>query len=239
MRPAAKTLPLRVQSKPCILGTASKSNFTSPMFGAAPLLEMRKPAALLRRYNSVAAANLETANQTLAMPQLDEVLYLVSQKEINAYTLLRWAIEELGTIEDMFLTTYNLNADIIRALSALLDTGQVRRLSIVLSQSIEYRMPERVKQLREEWEIRRESMRVSFCWNHSKVALLRPANSDHRLVITGSGNYSYNAVIEQYEIINSPAVYRFFYEDLEARCFGAERMNKRHHTWEGNHAPNK
>lgn len=163
------------------------------------------------------------------LPKTDEVLFFLSQKDINTFTLLLWIVGKMGgKLDELFLTTFNVNQKIIYAFARLIDEGKVDRLSIVLSQSIMSRMPERIEELRLVWEKRKAQMRVSLCWNHSKVLLAR--SGDKRFVLTGSGNFSFNAEIEQYEVWNNAELYDWNYKTLNRRCFD-ERGQKSHQVW--------
>jgi hypothetical protein len=187
----------------------------------------------LARYQNMQARQMQANLAGHTLPAPGEVLFLISQRDVNAFTLILWALQQVGgKAESLFVTTFNLNREIIDAFVRLLDDESVGSLSIVLSQSIESRMPDRVAQLHAHWLGRprmQDRFRVSLCWNHSKVALL--AAGHHRIVITGSGNYSFNAEIEQYEVWNDPALFAFMQETLNRRCFLEPRRNKRHKIW--------
>lgn len=72
-------------------------------------------------------------------------------------------------------------------------------------------------------------MRVSLCWNHSKICLFRPRSGEGRFVVTGSGNYSFNAEIEQYEVWNDAGLYKWLRETFERRCF--ENVSSKTKVW--------
>lgn len=166
----------------------------------------------------------------IPLPTPGEVAFFISQKDINTFTLLLWLIEQAGgRLDSLFVTTFNVNQRIIAAFAHLLDTDQVGRLSIVLSQSITSRMPERIDELRQVWETRQDRMRVSLCWNHSKVAIARTPAAAY--LLTGSGNYSFNAEIEQYEVWADADLCDWTEDVLERRCFAEARMNQRHVVW--------
>jgi hypothetical protein len=174
----------------------------------------------LARYQAMQAQQMQANLEGHTLPVPGEVLFLISQRDVNAFTLILWALQQAGgKAESLFVTTFNLNREIIDAFVALLDDGAVR-------------MPDRVAQLHAHWLGRphmQDRFRVSLCWNHSKVALM--AAGDHRIVITGSGNYSFNAEIEQYEVWNDPDLFAFMQTTLNRRCFLEPRRNRRHKIW--------
>lgn len=223
--------------------------YRPPKFGKAPLVDKRdsetlaeesekrgelkltgKPDAALAKYNHAHLQQIAKHEDLLNLPNLGKVAFYFSQKDLNAYTLILWVLQKVGHIDSLFLTTFNINQDISRALAGLIDNNDVDKISIVISQSIEKRMPDRIEELRLLWETRQERMRVSLCWNHSKVALIA-ASDGQRFLITGSGNYSFNAELEQYEIWNSQPLYDWSLNVLERRCFSEARMNKMHKIW--------
>jgi hypothetical protein len=160
-------------------------------------------------------------------PKPGEQYRLVTQQGFNTFTFIVWLIERFGRIDSLDVVTFNMNEGTISALMHLLDGGGIHQLRIVVSDSIKFRMPERVEQLRREFSRRRDSGRfdVCFVWNHAKIALI--AIGTDRFVIEGSGNFSSNAEIEQYLFENNADVYDFHREWLNDALFG-ERRGARH-----------
>lgn len=171
----------------------------------------------LARYDALHFAAIDRNLSGVQPPEPGEVLFAVSQQDFNAYTLIRWLIGD-AVCDDLFVTTFNVNSDILRAFAGLLDDGRVGRFSLVLSQSIESRMPERVEDLRALWTARADRFRVALCWNHSKVSCLALADG-RRYVVTGSGNFSFNAETEQYEVWAGEEPYAWWRSVLEKRAF--------------------
>lgn len=219
----------------------------APTFGAQRLIDKRDSEVLAaeaeargevrtslgaerkyRRYLRLQHEQIRRELSDLHLPEPDEVLFFVSQKDVNTFTLLLWILEHAARLDELFVTTFNVNQDIIRAFAGLLDSGEVGKLSLVLSQSIESRMPDRVDELRQAWEARQDRMRVSMCWNHSKIALAD--TGAEKYVLTGSGNYSFNAEIEQYAIWNDADLFDWLREVLEDRCF-VQRTRKSQKVW--------
>ena len=206
-----------------------------PTFGEVPLNdEDSGPDATseLVEYRDLHLSLIDSAKALGEVPKQGEAAVLLSESDLNAYTLLRWCMKQVAPLEDLFLTSYNVNQDIIRAFGGLLDDGHTQRLSLAISQSVESRLPDRVAELREMWSAHKERMRVALAWNHSKVDLLEPKTDAAPVVITGSGNYSYNANTEQYVVFRDPHLHEWLRSDLERR-FYETRMNDRHKVWGG------
>jgi len=204
-----------------------------PIFGEVPLQEKKEgpdATSALTEYRNLHTSLIGSADALRRLPQPGEAMVLLSESDLNAYTLLCWAIEQVGPLSDLFLTSYNVNQDIIRAFGGLLDDGHTERLSLAISQSVESRLPGRVAELRQMWASHADRMRVALAWNHSKAALLEPSGGEAPVVITGSGNYSYNANTEQYVVLRDRDLHEWMREDLERR-FYETRMNDRHKVW--------
>jgi len=142
-------------------------------------------------------------------PKLNEQYRLVTQKGFNTFTFILYLLKKFKHIDNLDIITFNMNEGTISALMHLLDKGSVGHLRCVISDSIKFRMPNRVAQLRQEHEARKGTGRFdcAFVWNHAKIALV--AIGDNRFVIEGSGNFSSNAEIEQYVFENNPTAYEF------------------------------
>jgi len=74
-------------------------------------------------------------------------------------------------------------------------------------------------------KIQNESKSQRFYWVHSKVHLIQCG--DEKFVIDGSGNFSMNAQVEQYNIFNSEKLFDFDKEMCDSFFFG-EKLRKNH-----------
>lgn len=151
------------------------------------------PDIRLQKYNKLHTQIITKFAQLLHLPQPGEFLFLLSAADLNAYTLVLWFGQQIEIIDELYISTYNINHDIIRAFGDLLDSGKVRNLTIIMSQSIEAKKSANIEALRQMWYPRRDRVRVSLCWNHSKLMLVRPSGSEARYMVSGSANFSHNA----------------------------------------------
>lgn len=87
-----------------------------------------------------------------------------------------------------------------------------------------FRLPKIYKLLKELFS-NRENCNLAFYWVHSKVHLIQCG--EEKFVIDGSGNFSMNAQVEQYNIFNSESMFDFDKEMCDSFFFG-EKLRKNH-----------
>ena len=110
------------------------------------------------------------------------------------------------TFNELYIKTYTINRRIIDALLKQIDNGNIEILHLEISDSLMYRLPlvyEHLEALTKE----KENIKVTYSWNHSKVACIKTENDF--LVIEGSGNFSENAQYEQYIFYNNERIFEF------------------------------
>lgn len=173
--------------------------------------------------NFLRITNIE---QLITLPLPNQQWRIVTQQHFNTFTFILYILKHRGNIDSLDIITFNINQPTISNLLDLFDSGKIKQLSITISDSVKFRMPERVTQLREAFKSRRHTGRffVSFVWNHAKIALI--AIDKDRYVIEGSGNFSSNAEIEQYVFENNRYSYIFHRRWLNVALFG-DRGGKR------------
>ncbi|WP_421977838.1 hypothetical protein [Roseivirga seohaensis] len=138
-------------------------------------------------------------------PLPGQVYFLFTLKSFNAFTFIVYTIKNVGIIDCLSLSTYSLNERILNSIIKWYDKGQIKQINITISDSIRHRMP-KVNDLLELYSADR-NINITRAWNHSKITLIKVAS--HHFVIEGSGNFSENAMHEQYIWTNDPEVYDF------------------------------
>ena len=138
-------------------------------------------------------------------PAPGEVFFLWTMKSFNAFTFIVYTIKEVGTIDELCLSTYSLNERILASLLKWYDKGEIKSIRITISDSIRHRMPKVYDQI--ESQKKHRQMEVNYTWNHSKVTLIRAGVN--YFAVEGSGNFSENAMHEQYIWTNDMDVYTF------------------------------
>jgi hypothetical protein len=151
-------------------------------------------------------AKIESLKKLMGkIPEPGEAVFLFTLKSFNAFTFIVYVIKHVGVIDELCLSTYSLNERILTSMLKWYDKGQIKQIRLNISDSIKHRMPKVYDLI----ELQRQSrnFQVTYSWNHSKVTLMR--SGDHSFVVEGSGNFSENALHEQYIWMNDAQVYRF------------------------------
>ncbi len=145
-------------------------------------------------------------------PSEGEAYFLFTLKSFNAFTFIVYIIKHIGVIDELTFSTYSINERILSSLIKWYDKGQIKAINMIISDSIRHRMP-KIKDLLDMYS-RNRKMKIAYCWNHSKVTLIK--TEDHYFIIEGSGNFSENAMHEQYLFMNSKSVYDFRLDGLQS-----------------------
>lgn len=136
-------------------------------------------------------------------PTENEQIRIITQKSFNAYALLLYIVEKYN-ITECYLTTYNIDKNSIQGIKDLIESNNINNIIIVVSDSINFRMPKRAEELK---KIAGKNIKIIFTWNHTKIILAK--TDENYFVIEGSGNISDNARIEQYLFENCKETYLF------------------------------
>lgn len=149
------------------------------------------------------------------LPVPGEVMMLWTLNSFNAFTFIVYVIKHVGSIDELSFSTYSLNERILSSLCRWYDKGEIRKVNILISGSIRQRMPKVYDLLCSQSSAR--NINIRYEWNHSKVILMR-VGDDH-LLVEGSGNFSENALYEQYVFLNDEKAYSF-----RLGCLGFDRQ---------------
>lgn len=139
------------------------------------------------------------------LPIENEAFFLWTLNSFNAFTFIVYVIKACGKVDDLTLSTYSINNRILTSLVKWYDKGFIDNVNISISDSVIQRNPRIYDQLQSQSATR--NINVNYCWNHSKVTLMKAA--DQHFVVEGSGNFSENAQLEQYLFTNSRLLYDF------------------------------
>lgn len=179
---------------------------------------------------SIALDNLEFFQQILKskgkieIPKENSVLSIRTQSQLNAFSIFLQFIEKYGKIDFLQIQTYTIDEKTIFTLLELLETCKILQLQIIMTETAIFRIPKIYKLLKDLFSTK-ENCNLSFYWVHSKVHLIKCG--DEKFVIDGSGNFSMNAQVEQYNIFNSEKMFDFDY-DLSRSFYFGEKLRKKH-----------
>jgi hypothetical protein len=171
---------------------------------------------------------LKALSEIATLPMPNEHHRYVTHNAFNSFSWLEFLCSHFDTFEELYLISYNFSEKPIDAIFQRYDQGQFKKLSIVISESIRFRMPKRYEQLEKLIKERNTSnCRLAGVWNHAKIILAKPVNSNNFFVVEGSGNFSENAYIEQYSFDNSEQIYNFHKNWIDNYVFSNIKL-KRH-----------
>lgn len=156
---------------------------------------------LLAHYQRV--GNIEA--EVNRLPNEEEFFFLQTNKQFNAFTFIPLICKH-KTIRQLYATTYSINRNVVEALVELHKAGKIDRIHIVVNDSILSRNPlvcDLLKAANNEYA----NFEVSFAWSHAKVCLVE--TKEDWFCIEGSGNWSENAMYEQYTFANSKGLFEF------------------------------
>lgn len=190
--------------------------------------EAQKVHRRMWKYLDMQTALVGENLQDADFPSDGDACIFMTREGLNAFTVLLWIIDNAGPIDDLTVTTYSMNQRIIASFGQLLDQGRIGNLTVVISCSMTRHQPERIGELKGIYRAHADRVRVSLCRNHSKITLARCGENHY--VVTGSGNYSFDTKIEQYEMIARRDMYEWMHEELEEMCF-RQRHDDRHEVW--------
>ena len=141
------------------------------------------------------------------MPEIKKgVIYnLVTQKVINPYGFVLVACKD-EPIENLYIATYSINLKAISVLMGLLDSGLVKNFTLILNCNMKFKIKGKDVVILDEVN-KRDNFTLIKKYSHAKVTLID--QTDKKIVISGSGNYSENPKIEQYTICDDAELFEF------------------------------
>lgn len=166
-------------------------------------------------------------NDKIKIPPKNAILAIRTQSQINAFSLFIQFIESYGKVDFLQIQTYTIGEETIFTLLELLNSGKIKQLQIIMTETAIFRLPKIYKLLKELFS-NHERCNLCFYWVHSKVHLIKAGND--KFVIDGSGNFSMNAQVEQYNIFHSDEMFDFDYNLSETFYFG-QKLRKKHEIY--------
>lgn len=195
-----------------------------PLFDLASLFAEEQPDSTTRadkstsaveRFESMHVEKVRSLKQLIGrVPEPGEVFFLWTLNSFNAFTFITYIIKYFGTIRQLICSTYSINERILTSLIRWYDKGSIDEIYICISDSIKNRVPKVNDQL-QAFACGR-NLTIGYAWNHSKVTLIR--TDQHHFVICGSGNFSENALNEQYIFLNDERIFQFYDDCIRHRA---------------------
>jgi hypothetical protein len=133
--------------------------------------------------------------------------HIISDGTFDFYSFVPAALQMQKTGFDEFLgTTWLMNQPISTDLVARYDSGEIRKIELIVGRYLKARTPG-VYGFLKNASRERENMRVKEGRIHAKIILLANYDTDTFLTIEGSANFTGNPRTEQYIVMNNMEVY--------------------------------
>jgi len=133
---------------------------------------------------------------------------IVTQKKIARYVFTEYVIKKYGVIDELLLSTYRIGTKTIKVFKRYLQDGSVKKIHCLVSQNYKMLLKDKASILDEAEKT--PGFSFSLAYNHSKISLIK--SGDIYMVVTGSGNYSENDHIEEYQVLIDKGLYNFHKE---------------------------
>ncbi len=156
---------------------------------------------LLKHFNKIKLLS----SDILKLPGEEEIFFLHTENSFNAFTFIP-LVAKAQSIKELYASTYSINIRVIESLMELHDAGLIEKITLLVSDSLIKRNPT-TNDLLKSMAASRPNVQVQYSWNHSKVCLMETECNYY--ILEGSGNWSENALIEQYIFVNSKDTYEF------------------------------
>ena len=136
------------------------------------------------------------------MPEKNEISFIITLMSFNAFTFIPHILKTEKIISLNF-STFNLSKGVILALGDFITSGAISEAFILIHQMMKYEHHDIIEIL----ELYKNHLPVTYkeTRNHSKINCIQTENNFY--IISGSGNFSNNANIEQYIIINDQKIH--------------------------------
>jgi hypothetical protein len=169
--------------------------------------EKGSSAMMKRQFEAINYRMIENFMElATSLPKPEEMYMLWTIKQFNAFSIIMTILQEFGTIDELYVSSYNISRKAVTGFVELLTSKKILNIQLFVSDVAKSMFPKSFELLNEVSAIY-QNLTVGYVWNHSKVALIKTAGN--YFICEGSGNFSYNARHEQYILINSQSVYEF------------------------------
>lgn len=167
--------------------------------------QLVKDSKIFRRFLERQYNRVSSFEQLTKLPEDNEQIRIITQKSFNGYAILLYLTERVN-IQECYLTTYSIDKNTIRGIEILAKTGNITNITLLVSDYINYRMPQRARELKTIAN-KYKNIKLIFAWNHTKIICAKTSQGYY--VVEGSGNLSDNARIEQYLFEKCQETYEF------------------------------
>ncbi len=133
-------------------------------------------------------------------PKPGEILAVKTNGQTDAGSYFNCAIDEFGSIDEMYLATWTISKGNINRLKAAIENGTLKKLVMIISSTLKPANPALYASLAMNL-IPFENVTLKEVNSHAKTFSIKCGNN--YLTVSGSANWSENPRIENYLILNS------------------------------------
>ena len=163
--------------------------------------------AKVTNYTKMHTQKIRNFDEVCFLPKVGEQYRLVTQQSFNMYTIILKILQQEDHIEELYLSSYNIKLVVMDTVFNMLESKQVDKLRILLSEATRARLPHRYSEIKKHMLLAKDDVKIKFNWNHTKIALVKTKKNYY--VLEGSGNLTDNAQIEQYLFENNKQIFVF------------------------------
>lgn len=145
-----------------------------------------------------------------------EAHFILTTNRINMRTFLLWILQHSDgeVIDELIVATYSVTSNTSIMFLSLFDNGRIRKAAFVICGHLLRANNRAVIDFVD--ECRKRNIPVLIRNNHSKILLAQCGLQ--KISLMGSGNFSENADIEQYLMIDDGRIFDFYREALLENC---------------------
>lgn len=160
-----------------------------------------KNKAKARMVNALRQENLEELLPKL--PEEGEYIHIISNGNYDYYNFVPLFAERLGTIDELYGSTWTMNRANVENLLNFYDSGKIRKIGIV--SGLFFKRRETAVYATLVNGLAKRGQHYVACENHAKVLCIR--SGDRYYVVEGSANWTANPRIEQNLITQSKTLW--------------------------------
>lgn len=141
-----------------------------------------------------------------------EAHFILTSNRINMRTFLLWILQhsDSGRIDELIGATYSVTSNTAIMFFSLFDSGKIKKAAFIICGHLLRANNRSVIDFVA--ECRKRDIPVLIRNNHSKILLAQCGRQ--KIALMGSGNFSENADIEQYMMIDDGRVFDFYKQAL-------------------------
>ena len=170
---------------------------------------------LLKRYVKKTYQVIEKIKE-IGLPKQGEQLRLITTKAFNSIAIIKYIADE-EKIKSAKLVIFAINQYAARLLIDLKKEGKLSNTVLIISSLRNAGIKDKCIAV----ELLRKHFKIIFISSHAKIAILETGKGNY-YNIEGSGNFSYNARLEQYVIDNEKGLFDFSNQWIKE----VEKINK-------------